>query len=97
MKFFSFNRNTVSRNLDVMMKIPQDRIIFQKMREGFRISDVIDSDEFNVVVAERGPENISADTTEAIDANLYCHLIVRPPLYSLTSCTRQPRQLRMNA
>ena len=55
------------------MKIPQDRIIFQKMRERFRIGNVIDGDEFDILITERGAENISADATEAIDANLYCH------------------------
>ena len=47
------------------------------MRERFRIGDVIDGDEFDLVITERGTENISADATEAIDANLYCHLIVQ--------------------
>src|ERR1700730_1074043 len=58
---------------DLMREISKNGIVFQKMREGLCIGNVIDGDELNVLVVDGGAHNIAANTAEAVDTNLNGH------------------------
>jgi hypothetical protein len=72
-KLFSLDCNSVARSLNIVRKISQHRVVFQLMRESFRVGNIVHGDEFDVAVAERRSKNISADTTETVDANFDRH------------------------
>jgi hypothetical protein len=43
------------------------------MRERLRARQVVDRDEVDVLVAERGAHDIPADAAEPVDPDPYCH------------------------
>jgi hypothetical protein len=43
------------------------------MREGFGIRNIVDGDELNVFVVDRGAHNIATDAAEAVDSYLDWH------------------------
>ena len=43
------------------------------MRQRLGIGEVVDRNEFQVLVGERGAENVAADAPEAIDTYFDCH------------------------
>ena len=63
------------------------------MRQGLRIGNIVDGYEFDARVAERRPENVSADSPKPVDAHFHCHesilhgfrkLICRPTMLKST-------------
>ncbi len=54
-------------------QIAEDGVVLQKMRESFRVGDVVDGDELDVLVVKRGAHNVATDAAEAVDANLNGH------------------------
>ena len=80
MKFFPFNRDSITGSLDVVMQIAQHRIVFQQMCQRLCIGNIVDPDEVDVLVAQRGAKNIAADAAKSIDAYFDCHSRFKPPL-----------------
>src|SRR5437868_85603 len=62
-KLFSLDCNSVARSLNIVMKISQNRIVFQQIRESFRVGNIVHRDEIDVAVAECRSKNISANAT----------------------------------
>jgi hypothetical protein len=42
------------------------------------VGEVVDRDEIDVLVAERGPHDVAADAPEPVDADFHCHR--NPPI-----------------
>ena len=110
MELFSFDYDSMIGSFDIVMQIAQHRIVFQKMRQRLRIGNIVDGDEVDILVAQRGAKDVAADAAKSIDAHFDCHSRFRPPsdnveqaaslFYMIdTRCwlatrTRQPSQLR---
>jgi len=58
---------------DFVRQVAEDRVVFQEVREGLRVRDVVDGDELNVLVVERGAHDVASDAAEAVDAYLNGH------------------------
>jgi hypothetical protein len=43
------------------------------MGQSFGIGEIVDGDEVDILIRERGAENVASDTSESIDANFYSH------------------------
>src|SRR2546426_4137022 len=79
MKFFPFNRDSITGSLDVVMQIAQHRIVFQKMCQCLCIGNIVDPDKVDILVADRRAKDIAADAAKSIDAHFDCHFRLRPP------------------
>jgi len=58
---------------DVVREIAKDGIVFEQVREGLGVGDVVDGDELDVLVVERGAHDVPSDAAEAVDADLDGH------------------------
>jgi hypothetical protein len=58
---------------NVVRQIPEDGIVFQKVREGFGIRNIVDGDELNVFVVDGRAHNIASDAAKAVDSYLDWH------------------------
>ncbi len=70
---------------DFVRQIAEDGVVLQKVRESLGVGDVVNGDELNVLVVERGAHDVAADTAEAVDANLDGHYFLR---WSVRNCGR---------
>ena len=59
---------------DVVLEVAEDGVVLEQVGEGGGGGEVVDGDEFDVGIAERGAEDIASDAAEAVDANLDCHV-----------------------
>src|SRR5438552_7204309 len=69
----AFDGNGVIGMRHVVGKISEDGIVLQKVRERVRVGDVVDGDELNVSIVERGAHDVATNAAEAVDANLNGH------------------------
>ena len=67
----------VSFRCDIGSEFSVDGIISQKMRQDFRFCPGIDGDDIDIVIAETGPDQISAYPPETVDCHSNAHNI--PP------------------
>jgi len=58
-----------------MIEISEHRIILQKVRERFRIGQIIYRDKVNVWITQGSAKDIASDATKAVDANLHRHCV----------------------
>src|ERR1019366_6204475 len=58
---------------DLVWQVAEDGVVLQKMRQRLGIGEVVDRNEFQILVGERGPQNVAADAPETIDAYFDCH------------------------
>src|SRR5206468_1364974 len=65
--------NRIFRMRNRVRQIPQNRVVLQKMREGLRVRDVVDRHKLNILVVQRGSDDIPADAAEAVDCYLDGH------------------------
>jgi hypothetical protein len=56
-----------------MREIAEDGIVLEQVREGLGVGYVVDGDELDVLVVERGAHNVPSDAAEAVDADLDGH------------------------
>ena len=59
---------------DFVLQVAEDGVVLEQVGERGGGGEVVDGDEFDVRVAERGAENVASDAAEAVDANLDCHV-----------------------
>jgi hypothetical protein len=59
--------------VDIGLEFSVDRVIGQKVRQGFGISQVIDGRNLNGRIIETGPEEIPADSSESVNGNSHGH------------------------
>ena len=50
-------------------EIPVDRVVDEQVGEGFRVSDVVDSDNLDVAVGLGCPQDEAADASETVDGD----------------------------
>src|SRR5437016_14098180 len=48
------------------------------MSQGFRISEIVDSDKFNTRIINGRPQHVAPDAAKAIDANFNSHVSIPP-------------------
>ena len=70
----AIHRNAVRTRGNLVRKVPQNRVILQKVGQRFRIRQIVDCYEVQVRILERSAQNIAANSSEAIDANFDCHV-----------------------
>jgi hypothetical protein len=58
-----------------MVKVPQHGIVFEQVRQRFRVGYVINCDEVYVLVAKCRAKDVSANPTEPVDANFHRHAL----------------------
>ena len=49
-------------------EVAEHRVVLQQVRERRGVGDVVDRDEVDVLVAERGAHDVAADPSEPVDA-----------------------------
>jgi len=74
---FPFHGDGAFSVRDSVWKIAEDGVVLQEVRERLGIGDVIDGDELNVLVVERGAHDVASDAAEAVDADLNGHYFLR--------------------
>ena len=67
------DRNAVRAGRDGVRQVAEDGIVLQKMGERFRIGEIVDRHEFNVLVGERGANNVAPDASKTINGNFNWH------------------------
>src|SRR5258705_13316194 len=54
-------------------QISQHGVIFQKVREGFGVRNIVDGDELDILVVDGGANNIASEAAKAVDSYLDWH------------------------
>ena len=67
------HRNRVFRVRNRVRQISQNRVVLQKMRQRLRVRHVVHGDKFDILVVQRGPDDIAADAAKAVDSYLDGH------------------------
>src|SRR5258708_1916837 len=73
----AFHSDGVIRMRHLVREIAKNGVVLQKVRESLRVRDVVDGDELNVLIVERGAHDVAADAAEAVDAYLDGHYFLR--------------------
>jgi hypothetical protein len=69
-----------------MFELAVDGIVFEEMREGGRVGDVVDGDDLEVALGESGAHEHPANSAEAVNSNFNRHRSILP---------REPRAKRV--
>jgi hypothetical protein len=69
----AFHRDAIIGMRNFVRKIAKDGVIFQQMRQCGGIGDVVDRDEVDVFVVQRGAHDVASDAAEAVDAYIDGH------------------------
>ena len=59
---------------DFVLQIAEDRVVLEQVSQSCRAGQVVDGNKFDLGIAERGAQNVAANSAEAVDANLNCHV-----------------------
>ena len=54
-------------------QVAEDGIVFQQIREGLRVGDVVDRDDFDRRIAQRGAHDIPSDAAKSVDSYFDWH------------------------
>src|ERR1019366_7156696 len=65
--------NAVGAGGDCMRQVAEDRGVLEQVCQRFGIGEIVYGDEVEVLVRERGAENIASDASKSINANFYGH------------------------
>ena len=57
---------------DLLLEIAEDGVVLEKVGQGGGGGEVVDGDEFDVWVADRGAKHVASNAAEAVDAYLDC-------------------------
>ena len=77
--FFWPTMNGIALRLYRFAQRSQNRIVFQQMRQRFGIGQIVGRDELDIRIVQRGPQHISANAPEPVDANFYRHKLQFTP------------------
>jgi len=55
------------------VEVAEHRVVLEQMRERMRTREIVDGDEIDILVAERGPHDVPPDAPESIDPDPYSH------------------------
>src|SRR5262249_56088887 len=68
LELVAVDRNRVRLRLDRRVQVAEDRIVLEQMRERLGAGEIVDRDEVDISVAERGAHDVAPDATEAVDS-----------------------------
>ncbi len=61
--------DAVGFGLDLRVQVAQHRVVLQQVGERVRAGQIVDCDEIDVLIAERGAHDVAADASEPVNAN----------------------------
>ena len=67
------DRNTVGAGGDFVRQVAEDRVVLEQVGQSLGIGEIVHGDEVEVLVGERGAENVASDASKSINANFYGH------------------------
>src|SRR5450759_80362 len=67
------DRNTVGAGGDFVRQVAEDRVVLEQVGQSLGIGKIVHGDEVEVLVGERGTENVASDASKSIYANFYGH------------------------
>ena len=70
---FAVDGNAVRAGSDLVRQVPEDRVVLEQVSQRLGIGEIVDSDEIDVLVGERGAQNVAPDASKSINANFYGH------------------------
>ena len=70
----AIDNDEIALDLDLVVNTAMDGIVLQKMGVSLGAARIVDSDDVECRILLHRAENKSADTTEAVDTNLGCHV-----------------------
>src|SRR2546427_11506722 len=79
----AFDGDRIVGGGEIVREIAEDGSVLQKGRESLCIGNVVDGDELNVLVVERGAHDGANDAAEGVDTNLDGHYFLR---WSVRNC-----------
>ena len=62
---------------DFVGQVAEDRVVFEQVGQSFGIGEIVDCDEIEIFVGERGAKNVAPDASKSINANFYGHCASR--------------------
>jgi len=71
---FAVDGDGVLTSGDFVLQVAEDRVVLEKMREDRGAGEVVDGNELDFGIAQSCAENVTADSAEAVDSNLDCHV-----------------------
>ena len=57
-----------------MRQVAEDRIIFQKVSEGFGVGEIVYGHDIDVFVVECSTKDVATNTSKAVNANFHSHV-----------------------
>ena len=72
----------------ILFEIAENGVVFEKMREGRRVRDVVGGDDVDLAITQSRTKNIPPDAAEPVDAYLDCHSIVLLDFENCRVCVR---------
>src|SRR6185437_10657221 len=80
--FLAVDRDEIRARLDLGAQIAQNGVIFEQVGEHGGRGDVVDGDNLEVLVPERGPKNIPSNAAKAVDSHPQWHACASPKIVS---------------
>ena len=71
---FAVDGNTVGAGGDFVGQVAEDRVVLEQVSQSLGIGEIVDGDEVEVLVGERGAKNVASDASKSINANFYGHV-----------------------
>jgi hypothetical protein len=76
--FFAVQKNGPVRVRNIRIEDALGGVVFQEMRQGCRIREIVDPQKINVLMGKSGPEGHSSYAPETVDAHFHCHGLFSP-------------------
>src|SRR5208337_537564 len=61
---------------DLVLQVAEDRVVLEQVGQGSRAGQVVDGNKINLRISKCGAQNVAANAAEAVDSNLYCHVLI---------------------
>src|SRR5580658_934216 len=91
---FAIDRNAVGSGGDFIGQVAEDGIVLEQVGERLGIGEIVDGDEVEVLVRERGAKNVASDASKSINADFYGHAASERNFTCLRKCAGSKSKLR---
>src|ERR1700687_4509273 len=71
---FAVDGNAVGSGGDGVGQIAENRVVFQQVSQRLGIGQIVDRHELDVLVLERGAQDVAADAAKSINPYFYSHV-----------------------
>ena len=71
---FAVDGDEVFAGGDFVLEVAEDRVVLEQMGKRCRAGQVVNGNKIDLGIAEGGAQNVAANSAEAVDANLNCHV-----------------------